>query len=105
MPILSFELAEDQVRDFGNNPSEAAQRLRLAVAFDLCGRGQISTGKAARLAGLSYVGFLEEAARQKVDLYDYEIDEIKEESSRALPSGVDLNAIKQSIDRSQSAGN
>ncbi len=78
--------------------------LRLAAAFHLCGRGQISTGKAARLAGLSYAEFLEEAVRQKVDLYHYDLDEIKEEITRPLPSGVNLDAIKQSIARAQSAG-
>ncbi|HLN30339.1 MAG TPA: UPF0175 family protein [Gemmataceae bacterium] len=97
MPTLSFELPEDHLRDLGTNPAEAARNLRLAAAFHLCGRGQISTGKAARLAGLSYAEFLEEATRQKVDLYHYDIEEIKEEITRPLPSGVGLDAMKQSI--------
>jgi predicted HTH domain antitoxin len=104
MPTVSFELPEDQLLDLGTNPGEAARMLRLAAAFHLCGRGQISTGKAARLAGLSYAEFLEEAVRQKVDLYHYNIEEIKEEITRPLPSGVNLDAIKQSIARAQSAG-
>ena len=104
MPVLSFELPEDQLRDLGANPAEAASKLRLAAAFHLCGRGQISTGKAARLAGLSYVAFLEEAARQQVDLYHYDIEDIKEEIARPLPNGVNLQAIKQSIARAQSTG-
>jgi predicted HTH domain antitoxin len=104
MPTVSFELPEDQLRDLGTNPAEAARTLRLAAAFHLCGRGQISTGRAARLAGLSYAEFLEEAARQKVDLYHYDIEEIKEEITRPLPRGVNLEAIKQSIARAQSVG-
>jgi predicted HTH domain antitoxin len=105
MPTLSFELPEDELRDLGSNPVEAAQNLRIAAAFHLCSRGRISTGRAARLAGLSYADFLAEAARQMVDLYHYDIDEIKEEIGRPLPGGVDLEAIKQSIARAQSASN
>jgi predicted HTH domain antitoxin len=104
MPTLSFELPEDQLSDLGTNPVEAANTLRLAAAFHLCGRGQISTGRAARLAGLSYAEFLDEAARLKVDLYHYDIEDIKEEITRPLPSGVSSEAIKQSIARAQSAG-
>lgn len=104
MPTVSFELAEDQLRDLGTNPSEATRKLRLSAAFHLCGRGQLSTGKAARLAGMSYTEFLEEAVRQNVDLYHYDIEDIKEEVTRPLPSGVNLEAIKQSIARAQSAG-
>jgi len=104
MPTLSFELPEDQMRELGSDPAEAARNLRLAAAFHLCGRGQISTGRAARLAGLSYAEFLAEAARRDVDLYHYDIEEIKQEVNRPLPSGVNLEAIKQSIARAQSAG-
>ena len=103
MPTVSFELAEDQLRDLGTNPAEATRKLRLAAAFHLCGRGQLSTGKAARLAGISYTEFLEEAVRQKVDLYQYDIEDIKEEVTRPLPSDIDFEAIKQSILRAQSA--
>jgi predicted HTH domain antitoxin len=99
MPTVSFELPEAQLRDLGSNPAEAGRKLRLAAAFHLCGRGQISTGKAARLAGLGYAEFLEEAARQKVDLYHYDIAEINDEIARRLPSGVNLEAIKKSTDK------
>jgi predicted HTH domain antitoxin len=105
MPIVSFELSEEQLRDLGSDPAEVAKRLRLAAAFHLCGKGQISTGKAARLAGLSYAEFLDEATRQKVNLYHYDIQEIEDEITRPLPNGVNLNAVKQSIARAQSAGN
>jgi hypothetical protein len=37
-------------------------------------------------------------------LYHYDIEEIKEEITRPLPSGVNLDAIKQGIARAQSTG-
>lgn len=104
MQTLPIELPEDQLGFLGTNPVEAAQSLRLAAAFHLCGRGAISTGRAARLAGLSYTEFLEAAVRQKVDLYHYDIEDINEEITRPSPSGVNLEGIKQSIARAQSAG-
>src|SRR5688572_9306533 len=105
MATVTFEMPDDELQDLGATVDEAAKTLRLAAAFHLCGRGQISTGKAARLAGLSYADFLEAAARHEIDLYHYDIEEIKEEIARPLPQGVDLEAIKQSIARAQSARN
>jgi predicted HTH domain antitoxin len=101
---VTFELPDDQLRDLGTNTEEAAKNLRLAAAFHLCGRGRISTGRAARLAGLSYADFLTAAAAHKVDLYHYDIGEIEEEIKRPVPTGADLEAIKQSIARAQSPG-
>ena len=46
---------------------------------------------------------LEAATRHEVDLYHYDLDEIKAEVARPLPSGVDIEGIKQSLARSQSA--
>lgn len=103
MATVTIEVPDDQLQDLGANADEAAKTLRLAAAFHLCGRGQISTGRAARLAGLSYTEFLETAGRHNVDLYHYDIDEIKAEIARPLPPGVDIEAIKQSIARAQAA--
>jgi predicted HTH domain antitoxin len=104
MATLQIEVPDDQVQALGANSHEAAQAIRLAAAFHLCSRGQISTAKAARLAGMSYTSFLEEAARRQVDLYQYDPEEVKEEIGRPLPANVDLDAIKREIDRAQSPG-
>ena len=77
MTTLTIDLTDDQLRELGSNATEAAQAIRLAAAFHLCSRGQISTGKAAGLAGLSYPDFLKEAARRQVELYHYDIADIK----------------------------
>lgn len=101
MATVTLEVPDDQLQDLGADAHEAAKMLRLAAAFHLCSRGQNSTGRAARLAGLGYADFLEAAARHKVDLYHYDLDEIQKEIARPLPSGVDIDAIKQSIARAQ----
>jgi predicted HTH domain antitoxin len=102
MPTVAFELPEDQLEVFGGNPEDAAKNLRMAAAFHLCGTGQISTGKAARLAGVSYQKFLEEAARQKVDLYRYSVEEVKDELTQPVLSSVDIEAVKKSVARGKS---
>jgi predicted HTH domain antitoxin len=103
MATLTFQVPDDQLEGLGADTDEAVKTLRLAAAFHLCGRGRISTGRAARLAGLSYTEFLDAATRNEVDLYHYDLEEIKAEVARPLPSGVDIEGIKQSLARAQSA--
>jgi predicted HTH domain antitoxin len=103
MATIILELPDDQLEGLGDDIHTAAQTIRLAAAFHLCSRGGISTSRAARLAGLSYAGFLEAAVTHGVDLYRYDNAEIKEELDRPLPEGADLEAIKRELDRAQSA--
>jgi len=66
---------------------EPAETLRLAAAFSLCSRGELSTSLAARLAGMTYSDFLEAAARAKVALYPVDMDELAEEIGRGFTLG------------------
>jgi predicted HTH domain antitoxin len=101
MATVTIQLPDDQLCDLGNSAEEAGQTLRLAAAYHLCSRGQMSTSKAAHLAGLSYTEFLQAAVRDKVDLYHYDIADIQEEIARPLPPGLDFEALRQSIARAQ----
>ena len=103
MATITFELPDDQLQGLGEDAQTATRAIRLAAAFHLCSRGEISTSQAARLAGLSYAAFLEEAVKHKVDLYNYDATEIKEEIGRPLPDGADVEAVKRELDRAQSA--
>jgi predicted HTH domain antitoxin len=102
MATITFELPDDQLHALGDDAQAAARAIRLAAAFHLCSRGDISTSRAARLAGLSYAGFLEAAVKHKVDLYNYDSVEIKEEIGRPLPERADVEAIKRELGRAQS---
>jgi predicted HTH domain antitoxin len=103
MATLTFQVPDDQLQGLGADADEAVKLLRLAAAFHLCGRGKISTGRAARLAGLSSADFLAAATRHEVDLYHYNLEDIHAEVARPLPNGTDIENIKQSIARAQSA--
>ena len=102
MATITFDLPDDQLQGLGEDAQAAAGAIRLAAAFHLCSRGDISTSRAARLAGLSYSSFLEAAVKHKVDLYNYDATEIMEEIGRPLPEGADVEAIKRELDRAQS---
>ena len=102
MATITFELPDDQLQGLGEDVQAAVRAIRLAAAFHLCSRGEISTSRAARLAGLSYAGFLEAAVKHKVDLYNYDAAEIKEEIGRPLPEGAGVEAIKRELGRAQS---
>ena len=103
MASVKLQVPDDQLSILGGDADAAAKTLQLAAAFHLCGRGRISTATAARLAGLNYAEFLEAATRHGVDLYHYDLDDIKAEVTRPLPGDLDIEAIKQSIARAQSA--
>ena len=102
MTTVSFEVPDDLLQALKGTPEAAAREIRLAAALHWCARGEMSTSRAAQLAGLTYAQFLEEATRRKVDLYQYDIDDIKGEVARTLPEGVDPEAIKQDVARAQS---
>ncbi len=87
MASLTVEIPDDLLVKLQNAGSEAGEELRLAAAFSLCSRGELSTSQAARLAGLTYADFLEAAARAKVELFPIDFAELKEESRRGYTLG------------------
>ena len=62
----------------------------------------MAASKAARLAGMTYAAFLDEAARRRVELYPYEIDEIRAELAQPLPPEVDVAVIRHDLTRAES---
>ncbi|MES9902265.1 MAG: UPF0175 family protein [Sedimenticola sp.] len=68
-----FENAVHLTRD------EMEQHLRLMAALKMFELGKISSGKAAELAGLSRVEFLETCGRYHVSIFNYDEASLKEE--------------------------
>jgi predicted HTH domain antitoxin len=63
---------------------ELVQRLPLMAALKLFELGEISSGKAAALAGISRVEFLDACGKYKVSIFNYPDDEIEAELQRDL---------------------
>jgi hypothetical protein len=87
MASVTVEIPDDLLVKLKNGGCEAGKGLRVAAAFSLCSRGELSTSQAARLAGLTYADFLDAAARAKVELFPIDFAELKEETRRGYTLG------------------
>jgi predicted HTH domain antitoxin len=76
-----MDIPDDLQAKLRNGGHDVGGALRLAAAFSLCQRGELSTSQAARLAGLTYADFLETAAQEKIELFPVDLEELKEEIS------------------------
>lgn len=69
MTTISFELPDDAVVSMHMPPSEVPGELRMAAAVKLYELGRLSSGAAARLAGVPRVAFLARLAEYGVDTF------------------------------------
>ncbi len=63
---------------------ELESHIRLMAALKMFELGKISSGKAAELAGMSRVDFLETCGKYKISLFNYPPEDIESELSRDL---------------------
>jgi predicted HTH domain antitoxin len=73
-----FELAVHMTKD------ELEQHIRLMAALKMFELGKVSSGKAAELAGMSRVEFLEACGRYRVSVFNYPPEEAEAELRRDL---------------------
>lgn len=99
MSTVTLELPDDVVQVLTASGKDVTQEVRLALAFNLCSRGEMSTSLAAQLAGLSYADFLEAAAQRHVELFPVDADELKRTLGRPLQDDVKLEQIKEDLAR------
>ncbi len=58
---------------------QLAQEMRHFLAFRFFSEGRLSSGKAARLAGMSKIAFLSECGERGIDILPYSEDELRRE--------------------------
>jgi predicted HTH domain antitoxin len=63
---------------------EMERHIRLMAALKMFELGKISSGKAAELAGMSRVEFLETCGRYRVSIFNYPPEEAKQEIEKDL---------------------
>jgi predicted HTH domain antitoxin len=102
MGTVTLELPDEVLQVLSSNGKDVTQEVRLALAFNLCSRGELATSLAARLAGLSYAEFLNAAAQRHVELFPVDFDELRRELQRPAPDDVMLERIKEDLARAQS---
>mgnify|MGYP002063506859 CR=1 FL=1 len=70
-------------------PEEMGAQIRLMAALKMFELGKLSSGKAAQLAGLSRVEFLEQCGRYRVSIFNYSPEELADELQ------ADLEAVRK----------
>ena len=82
MTKIELELPEEAFSALRATPQEFVRQMRFAAAVHWYHQGVISGSKAAQIAGLTRLEFLDELARRRLNVLNMGIDEIKEELER-----------------------
>ena len=81
-----FELAVHMTKE------EMEQHIRLMAALKMFELGKVSSGKAAQLAGMSRVEFLETCGRYRVSIFNYPPGEVEEELKNDLENAMKMSS-------------
>jgi predicted HTH domain antitoxin len=76
---ITLEYPDDLESAVQTTPEEMNAQIRLMAALKMFELGKMSAGRAAELAGLSRVEFLETCGRYRVSVFNYPLEELKAE--------------------------
>ena len=76
---LMLEIPDNLELGVQTTREELSAQIRLMAALKMFELGKLSSGKAAELAGLSRVEFLEMCGRYRVSLFNYSPEELEAE--------------------------
>jgi predicted HTH domain antitoxin len=82
MATVSLELPEEVFSALRRSPEEFVREMRLAAAIHWYTRGEISQEKAAQIAGIDRTDFLLALARERVDAFVVNFEDLKREIDR-----------------------
>jgi predicted HTH domain antitoxin len=82
MKTIELSLPEEVFSALRRSPEEFGRALRLAAATHWYARGEISQEKAALIAGVSRAEFLVHLARERIDVFQVDFDDLDRELSR-----------------------
>jgi len=82
MQTITMDLPEEAFAALRRSPDEFAREMRLAAAMLWYSHGVISQEKAAEIAGLNRTEFLAALARDKVDVFNVDFDDMEQELAR-----------------------
>ncbi|MGH9753044.1 MAG: UPF0175 family protein [Blastocatellia bacterium] len=83
MSQIVLELPNESLLALKMSPNELAEELRLVAAIKMYELGRLSSGAAARLAGVPRVVFLMKLADYGVDTFDLTEEELQRETRLA----------------------
>jgi len=80
-----FELAVHMTKE------EMEHHIRLMASLKMFELGKVSSGKAAQLAGMTRVEFLETCGRYRVSVFNYPLEEVEREIRKDLETSKKLD--------------
>ena len=83
MNVLTIPYSDDLLLSMKRSPQEFESEARLLLAVKLYEMDRVSTGAAAKLAGMSRVAFMFELARFGLSPLGQESDELREDMTNA----------------------
>ena len=92
MKELLLAYPDDLEQTVHLTPEELAAQIRLMAALKMFELGKLSSGKAAELAGLPRVEFLEACGRYHVPIFNYPADEMATELRADLEAAREASA-------------
>jgi len=101
MVHLTIEMPEEALSALRETPERFTTELRFAAAVQWYHQGRISGSKAAQIAGMTRLEFLDELARRKLDVVKVDLDRLREEIGACL-SHPSCGSGRRSFPRSRS---
>lgn len=83
MKKLVLEIPEEILISLKESPQEFSKDIRMLAAVKLYELGKLSSGRAAQLAGISKVSFLQSLSRYNVPIFDLTEEELKQDMANA----------------------
>ena len=83
MTSITLEFPEEAFGALRRSPQAFAAEIRLAAAIHWYQQGMVSQGRAAMLAGMPRMDFLEQLAHRGIDVVHVDADDLRREAELA----------------------
>ena len=83
MEKIVVKVPDEVLISLKETPSEFSRNIAMLAAVKLYQMGRLSSGRAAQLAGIPRVSFLQTLSRYGVPIFDLTVDELKNDFKNA----------------------